>query len=730
MNDKLNRDAARQIIRDAVHRRGMRLETRADADDDNRVKLVASSNEPDLRFIDTGEEFLFGNEILSHEPKHLNLDRIKSGLAPLLFNHDTNNLIGTIESARTKNKERLMADVRFSAEEDAQKRLRQVREGVLNGVSIGYRVHKVEEVIPNPIDNGFRTFKSVDTEIFEISLVPTPADASVGVGRSETAIMARSLDINETLADQLMRALKLGPYADDANKPSDIKPKADDDEDEDEERTETSPLLEDDAGEEEKTETSPLLQDDAGEEPRSANDVLNNTNTNIVIDEKEVAETDITTREETQMSDKKETVSAEVTTDYTAERQRSAELVRMGNEYDVNPEKVNEWLMAGRSPDSVAREILEMDRGNEVDTRGVGHIELSEKEAKRQSFSIVRATNAMLGRGQLDGFELEMNQEIAKRLGREAKGPMGFYVPTSVGVRQLVMDTPGDGPELVFERPGEFIELLRAKTRVVQLGAKIMSGLADKVTLPRRTSANSTSWINEADPTGVAQTTGSFDQVALSPRQLLSRTAASKQLLAVANYDVEQLIRDDFARSFAVAFDAAAISGSTNGPDPEGILNATGVTDDSTAGSGSIPTFAQMVTLETSVANANADDGALGYLTTPGVYGQLQSTESFANTAATIINQITGEVNGFRIERSSNVPTDAALDGVETGHSVIFGDWSQLILAEWGALEVLIDPFILKHRGLVEYNAIMLADVALRHPESFAFNSGARITAQ
>ena len=363
----------------------------------------------------------------------------------------------------------------------------------------------------------------------------------------------------------------------------------------------------------------------------------------------------------------------------------------------------------------------------QIDTAGAGSIDVDRKDQSR-TFSFVRATNAMIAQKELTGFEKEMSDEIAHRMGRSPNG-MGFFVPTSLNARQLVMDTPGDGPELVFERAGEFIELLRNKTRVVQLGARIMSGLSDKVTLPRRTSANSTSWIDEADSSGVSQTTGSFDQVAIAPKQLLSRTAVSKQLLAVANYDVEELIRDDFARSFAVAFDLAAISGSTNpGSEPEGILNATNVTNDSTANSGSIPTYQQMITLETSVANANADDGRLGYLTTPGVYGQLQATESFSNTARTII--MDGEVNGFPIVRSSNVPSDGVLDGLDVGHAVIFGDWSQLILAEWGALEVLVDPFALKHRGLIEYNAIMLADVAIRHPESFAFNFGARVTAQ
>ena len=746
-----------------VQYRDCKLELRDKHEDDkdkNRFKLSASSTMPDLRFIETADEFLFANEIISHNPKHLNLSRIKNGVAPLLFNHNPDALIGTVESARTKNQERLLATVRFSDEDDAQKRKRQVEEDVLKGVSIGYRVYEYRELTPNPIDNGFRTFEAIDTELFEISLVTTPADPDVGVGRSLTAIMTRDVGLSEKDANDLIKLLKLDKKtvheSGAALKPSDIKPKADHDDDDDEEIIAAFNDEDDIDG---KTETAPELIDgdeeiDRPDEPESLTaggggdkaeyDIevrddgtiimhpFNNESKQIVINQKDVTKTDKPNGDlkMTDSVDKKTSVSVTADNDAVkAERQRAADIAQMAADNKIPTEKVNEWLMSGRSADSIGREILNMDKDTTpINTAGAGSIDLGKSEQGR-TFSIVLATNAMINRGHLEGFEKEMDEEITKRIGKSATGPLGFYVPTSLlGTRQLVMDTPGDGPELVFEKAGDFIELLRAKTRVVQLGAKIMSGLTDKVTLPRRTSANSTSWIDEADSSGVAQTTGSFDQVTLAPKQLLSRTAVSKQLLAVANYDVEQLIRDDFARSFAVAFDLAAISGSTNGPDPEGILNATNVTNDSTAGSGSIPTYTQMITLETSVAEANADDGALAYLTTPGVYGQLQATESFTNTARTII--MDGEVNGFPIARSSNVPNDGVLDGLDVGNAVIFGDWSQLILAEWGALEILVDPFALKHRGLIEYNAIMLADVAIRHPESFAFNFGARVTAQ
>ena len=72
---------ARELLKKnfGTQRRVFQLDVRQpDAKDDNIIKLSASSNKPDLRFIDTGEEFVFGNEILSHKPKHLTLSRIEN----------------------------------------------------------------------------------------------------------------------------------------------------------------------------------------------------------------------------------------------------------------------------------------------------------------------------------------------------------------------------------------------------------------------------------------------------------------------------------------------------------------------------------------------------------------------------------------------------------------------------------------------------------------------------
>lgn len=120
------------------------------------------------------------SEILDHTPSAVRMDRLKNRAA-LLFNHDRDNLIGVVESARFDGGKGY-ATVRFSKSEEGQKRFNEVQDGILANVSVGYIRHRV--VSEGDGDGGVETVRVTDWEPFEVSLVSVPADISVGVGRN------------------------------------------------------------------------------------------------------------------------------------------------------------------------------------------------------------------------------------------------------------------------------------------------------------------------------------------------------------------------------------------------------------------------------------------------------------------------------------------------------------------------------------------------------------------
>lgn len=141
-----------------------------DNEDDNVVRFSFSSEMPVDRAM--------GDEVLDHSDNAVRLDRLNDG-APLLFNHDMNQLVGVVEKAYVKDK-RGYAEARYSSSAFAQQIKEDVRNGIIRNVSVGYRIIRMGDHSKKRSDE----YRVAEWEPLELSLVTIPADPTVGVGRS------------------------------------------------------------------------------------------------------------------------------------------------------------------------------------------------------------------------------------------------------------------------------------------------------------------------------------------------------------------------------------------------------------------------------------------------------------------------------------------------------------------------------------------------------------------
>ena len=65
----------------------------------------------------------------------------------------------------------------------------------------------------------------------------------------------------------------------------------------------------------------------------------------------------------------------------------------------------------------------------------------------------------------------------------------------------------------------------------------------------------------------------------------------------------------------------------------------------------------------------------------------------------------------------------AMASGQMPAGSMLFGDWSQLILGEWGMLEIASNPFANFQSGLIGIRAMQTVDIAVRMPGAFSYAS-------
>jgi HK97 family phage major capsid protein/HK97 family phage prohead protease len=153
--------------------RAFRMASVGKINTENRTVELAFSSEAEV-------ERWWGVEVLSHDPGAVVMTRLQDG-APLLVNHDTDCQVGVIESVSIDADRRGRAVVRFGRSERAEEIFADVQDGIRKHVSVGYLIHDAKLTETRDDDEVWTITK---WEPFEISIVPVPADITVGVGRS------------------------------------------------------------------------------------------------------------------------------------------------------------------------------------------------------------------------------------------------------------------------------------------------------------------------------------------------------------------------------------------------------------------------------------------------------------------------------------------------------------------------------------------------------------------
>lgn len=409
-----------------------------------------------------------------------------------------------------------------------------------------------------------------------------------------------------------------------------------------------------------------------------------------------------------------------------AERERVSTIIAIGEKFK-QPELARQFIESGKTADELRAVVLEKFSVQKPVVEGQADVALTEKE--KRSYSLVRAINAAIsGDWSKAGLEAEISKEIAKRNGKETAG---FFMPMNIKLEERATYAVGaaaTGGNLVATEllAGSFIDILRNKAMVVQMGARMMSGLVGNVAIPRQNAATAAAWVTEGNAPAQAEAT--FDQVPMSPKQIAARSQMTRLMLQQSTPDIEAIVRQDLALQLALAIDLAAINGSGSGGVPRGILQTAGIGSVAMGTNGAAITIDALIDLEERVATANADVGALGYLTTPRLVAALKKLKATSgeylwsqSMTAAAVSGVSGAINGYQVGKSNQVPANLTKGTGTNLHAVIFGDFSQLMIGEWGVLEILPNPYGAGYNaGSVDIRAMQTVDVAVRQPVGFA----------
>lgn len=322
------------------------------------------------------------------------------------------------------------------------------------------------------------------------------------------------------------------------------------------------------------------------------------------------------------------------------------------------------------------------------------------KPRQRSTYSLAAAVNAVI-HGDLRSAPLEwaVSQEIERESNTAAHTGNSLLVPTALLRRDLTAANAAAGGYMVGTELGGAFDVLRARSVALRLGAEILPGLTGNTTFAKVTTGASSYWL-PAESTQITESTPTLGQLSLTPKTCGAFLEVSRALLKVAPL-ADRVIARDLGGALAAAVDTAVIAGSGASGQPTGIINTEGV---STV-TGTSLAWGGVLDFVVNAGTANSE--CTGFTTTPAIYKLLASREKAAGSGFIADG---GMIDGKPLLHSTGVPTD----------TLIGGPWNDVLIGEWGVLEISSDAFTKFSTAIVGVRAFWTVDVGILRPAAFS----------
>lgn len=620
----------------------------------------------------------FGAEVLSHDPGSADLTRLNDS-APLLFNHNMDDVLGVVERAGVNGSKQGECTVRFAKTARGDEVMGMVADGILRNVSFMYQAlaYRIESDEEDPYYDDDAIYTATKWQAFEVSIVTVPADQTVGIGRAAST-QERSVSV-ETRRSTHPSAIA-APTSSKGN--------------------------------------SMTPEEQAALAARNA---------------------EIAAAGDTALKDERKRVEDIVALgrSHSLPLEQVQGMIARGLDIGAARGEVLANILArGQSP---AAALSGTDIGlTDKEKRKYSYLralqaQLSKSWEKAGFEREVSAAIAKRDGKDTAGFFLPNDlpfcpdeEHLRAWNMMSQQGKTQLRAPYQVG-------TAGQGGNLVQTQLlyENFVEVLRNQLVTAILGARYLTGLVGNIDIPRQISQTGTYWVAESSAPTEAEAT--FDKVSLRPKTIGALSKMSRLMLLQSTPAIEMLARQDLLAVIALAVDAAALSGPGTGNAPTGIVNQSGVASVVGGANGLAISFDHLIQLKYATKFANAPQGAAGYAMNSKTIGSLSTLK--ATTGQYLWDPQGGltagspdRVKGSPYAESQQLRTTLT-KGTSTGNcsELIYGNWQELFIAMWGVTEIMLNPYDATGftTGDVLMRAFQTCDVGVRHGASFAVMSDA-----
>lgn len=312
-----------------------------------------------------------------------------------------------------------------------------------------------------------------------------------------------------------------------------------------------------------------------------------------------------------------------------------------------------------------------------------------------ENFSLLKAINDIANNRQLDERSQEVVNEGISEMRKSGLSYSGQIVLPVTEARADVQATvEGAGQEVVAEDKLNILEPLRASLVMTQAGATYMTGLVGNVSIPVYSGSN-VGWAGEIE--AAKDGAGTFSEVTLSPKRITAFLDVSKQFLLQDSASAEALLRADIVRAIANKLEAT-ILGDKDGSatQPKGLFYDVDDFYDIT--------YESIVELVAYLEQQNVT-GDIKFILSPLMKALLKTTKKDEGSGLFVMED--GEIDGLPV-----LSTSACM-------GLAIGNWADYVIAQWGGIDLTIDPYSQATNGKVRLVVNAYFDAKPRREEAF-----------
>ncbi|EFA5871022.1 major capsid protein [Escherichia coli] len=641
--------------------------------DQYEFEIAFSSTQPYQRqfWDEQNQEMVVLDEILVHTPEAVDLSRLNNN-APLLFNHNFDNHIGVVCNARIDADNVGRALVKFSKHGTLANDIRnKVIEGTMEKISVGYDIKEYQ------IDYAKGQLIVTKWAPFEISFVTVPADDSVGLNRSLNTITV-NLEAKRDMTKEQIEEIK---------------------EEQEPAQVEETPVEENKEPEVEETQERQVEENKEDENLEDGKDAKH---------PESVDDDSSTVREAEEVKEEREAAPVEEEKiEEVAERSEEDELEIREIARELNINEDDEEFKRALANKEITPEAFRTKALNKIATAQRNNEQQIKDSKMEKTFDLNNVIRSLVDGAALGANEAEysaMAAGAAMQRGRAARGG-SVFVPAAAlraaadGNTKTTLTAVTD-EKLLTE---SYIEMLLPASCLGRLGVTVLSGLNSPIAVPKMT-ASSVDAFGFVDENGSApESKATFENVKMAPKTFAGGNPISRQSLKTVP-NIATLITDHINKAVRIKLEQLILSDKDNTRGPKGLVKQ--LVDGGRVTKKAAFSYKDFLKEIAALTDAGVPAQSIKFAMSGATAAELESTLKDNGVSGYIIEN--GKLAGYDVVTSGVIPAD----------HIVLGDFSGIMIGEWGGLELDMDDTTYRAQSAIVPRIWVDLDFTVVQPEA------------